>query len=169
MLGSKHRFAPAAIKSTWIMGWINFLRLSAAVLTTGVTEVTTRVPAPSTWVDLSLAIVAQQMRERILWPVCSPVLGDLPDAVHHDQREKKIELIRCALGEIEEAEEEEGSQAETETTSSLFLCHPSGGRFYSRSNRTHGWKSSTCVTSVCWSQACPWSAVGLWPWQKDRF
>lgn len=54
------------------------------------------------------------------------------------KEEKRKELNRGALGEIEEAEEEGGSQAETETTSSLFLCHPSGGRFYSRSNRTHG-------------------------------
>lgn len=41
--------------------------------------------------------------------VCSPVMGNLPDVVYHDQSEGK-EIITSAGGEIEEADERRGHQ-----------------------------------------------------------
>lgn len=116
------------------------LKLSfAAAGMTGVIEVTPGCPrrphgCTCPWQQLL-------SRECVLSPLCSPIRGNLPDVVLHDQRERK-ELILSR--EIEEADKGGSTEAETETTSSLFIFQVD--TFIAELTVE---KSCTCVTSVC--------------------
>lgn len=57
------------------------------------------MPAPSTWVHLPLATVAQQMRKCIPSPIGSPVRANLPDVLQRDQREREELLLSREIEE----------------------------------------------------------------------